>query len=101
MLEEILKKKENGVLLKVKVKPGSRIFEIDEINPWRNHLEIKVSSKPEKGKANRELLDELKSILDREVRIVSGVKSREKKILVEDISLEEVVQKLDLKNLDK
>lgn len=101
MLEKILEKKKNGTLLKTKVKPNSQNFKIDEINPWRNQLKIKVTSKPEKGKANRELLNELKTNLNKKIKITVGKKSREKKLLIENITPEEVIQKLNLKELTK
>lgn len=97
MFEEVLEERKDGLLLRVKVKPCSQRFEVGDVNPWRNHLEIRVASKPSRGKANLELLDRLVSMLGRDIRIVAGKKSREKKLLVEDISPEEIVQKLDLK----
>lgn len=96
MDQKILEQKENGTLLRVKVKASSEKFEVGETNPWRNHLKIKVSSPAEKGKANRELLNELKSILDRDVEIISGRKSREKKLLIKKDLVEEVKKSLDL-----
>ncbi len=101
MLEKTLEEKKNDTLLKTKVKPNSQNFKIDEINPWRNQLKIKVTSKPEKGKANQELLNELKTILNKKIKITAGKKSREKKLLIENITPEEVIQKLNLKEPTK
>lgn len=99
MPEGVLKEKGDRVLLNVRVKAGSQKFEIGNVNPWRNHLKIRVGSRPERGKANRELLEELESILERDVRIVAGKRSEEKKLLIENITRKEVVRKLDLEGL--
>lgn len=96
MSEEVLKEKEGGALLRVKVKPDSQSFEIGDVNPWRKHLEVRVGSKPKGGEANRELLDELGSILEAEVSIVSGRRSEEKRLFVEGVAPERVAQELNL-----
>ncbi len=96
-MEEVIEKKGNDSLLKTKITPNSQKFKIGEINPWRNHLKIKVKSKPEKGKANQELLNKLKSRLNKKIKITTGKKSREKKLLIKNITPKEITQKLNLK----
>jgi uncharacterized protein (TIGR00251 family) len=43
-----------------------------------------------KGKVNKELVKELSRLFKRRVEIVSGFTSRQKKILIRDIGLDEV-----------
>ncbi len=51
---------------------------------WDGHLlTVKLTSPPEKGKANKELISFLEAALHREVAIVSGHKSRRKRISIE------------------
>lgn len=96
MSENALEQRGDDVLLTLKVSPNSGYFEIVGVNPWRNHLEVKVSSEARKGKANRELMSELESILGKPIELFSGVKSREKKVIVEDSTVEEVKGVLNL-----
>lgn len=94
----MLKQEDNGVVVNLKVIPNSQKFEIKGVNPWRKKLRISVSSPPEDGKANQELLDGLETVLGSKVDIVSGVKSREKQIVVRDVSIDEVIEKLGLRD---
>ena len=65
--------------LKVRVKPGSKREGVKEIAP--DHLEVKVSAPPERGKANErvvELLAKHYGVRKSAVKIVKGETSREK-----------------------
>ena len=64
--------------IKVKVKPGSKKQEIIKDKVWR----IKLKEKAEKNKANIELINLLKKRFNK-VKIVNGLKSREKILEVE------------------
>ncbi len=86
---------EKGALLEAKIVPNSNEFKIvgfDEI--WGNALKIKIKSAPEKGKANKELIEKLQEILKTKVIIVQGKKSSKKKILVENYSMQKLLAAL-------
>ena len=82
------------MLIKVKVNPGSGKFKISlERDLNGPYLRIWLKSQPEKRKANKELLKELKKVFG-EVEIVSGASSREKYIKVSNnIKIEEKLRK--------
>jgi hypothetical protein len=80
-------KTEQGVVLNVYVKPDSREFKI-EIED--DELVVHCREAPVKGKVNKELLKELSKPFKRRVEIVSGFTSKQKKILIRDIGLDEV-----------
>ncbi|KXB08413.1 hypothetical protein AKJ56_01415 [candidate division MSBL1 archaeon SCGC-AAA382N08] len=88
--------KENGVILNLKVTPSSDSFEISGLNKWRGVIKVKVTSPAEKGKANEELLKEFKNILGKDIEIISGTRSKTKKLLVKRVSKEAVSRKLGL-----
>ena len=86
-----------GVVFKVKVLPGSSRTTVcgllDEM------VKIKVSAVPEKGKANKCLLDFLAkqlSVKRNTVKIVSGKSSPIKSVRVMGISVEQISNKLNL-----
>ncbi len=83
-----------NTLLKVKVKPDSESFEVIGKNKWRNHIEIKLTSKPRQGKANKELKKRLEKILDSNIRIK---KSREKTLVIQNSLKEKIQEKLKIK----
>ncbi len=77
--------------LHLKVSTGKQRF-LAKYNEIENKLYVETKSNPEKGKANKEILKELKKIFGFEVTLISGFKSKEKII---EIS----IQKEDLKNI--
>jgi uncharacterized protein (TIGR00251 family) len=87
---------EKGTFLRVIVKPNSKKKElIEEIG--ENAITINLENTAQKGKANSELLKRLSRIFEistSEISIVSGHKSREKVLLIVDLSKEEVERKL-------
>ena len=66
--------------IKIKVVPNSKKDEIIEDNP----LVVRVTDPPEKNKANRKVIKLLSKYFKNKVSIVSGLKSKEKIISVED-----------------
>ncbi len=78
-----------GVLLTVRVTPNAKK---SQIVGWKEGmLQIKLTSPPEKGRANRELcqlLAELCSIAKSRVELLSGETSRIKVVLLKQLTLE-------------
>ncbi|NVM54269.1 MAG: DUF167 domain-containing protein [Candidatus Helarchaeota archaeon] len=67
------------------VKPHSKQVNIKQLDP--KTYEIAISSKPEKGKANKEIIEELAKffkIKKSKITILKGHKSRHKIIQIED-----------------
>lgn len=62
--------------IKVKVKPNSKEKKIDKISDKEYVFSVKSVAK--EGKANVELVKELKKYLKQDVKIVSGFKSKNK-----------------------
>ena len=83
---KIIETKE-GSVFEVCVKPSSKEFKIvvegDEIIVF-------CREEPVKGKVNKELLNEFSRLFHKKVELVSGFTSKQKKVLITDISLDEV-----------
>lgn len=72
--------------IKVKVKPNSRSNEVKELE--KDYYEVKVSVPPEKGKANKkvvELLSKHFKIPKSKINIISGELFKEKVIEIETL----------------
>ena len=70
-------------LITVNVKPHSKQTYVEQLDV--NTYEIAISSKPEKGKANKEVIKELASFLKikkSQITILRGHKSRQKIIQI-------------------
>lgn len=85
----MIKQTEKGVLLEIRVKPNSRKFGFSRKG---GKLILEVTSPPKEGKANAEIIRELKKMFRKEVVILKGFRSRDKIIFVNGAASE------DLKN---
>ena len=83
----------SNVELDLEVIPNSKEFSIGK-NPWTKALRVKLKQKALKGKANKELIKKLEKLFQTKVKIITGKKSRKKKILLENISKEKVTKLL-------
>ena len=77
----------HGVVLDVHVKPNSKNFRVELDG---DEVVVSCREAPVKGKVNRELVKKLSRLFNRQVAIVSGFSSRQKKLLIRDIEAEEV-----------
>jgi uncharacterized protein (TIGR00251 family) len=77
----------NGAIIEVFVKPNQPKFNIkidgDEIT-------IFCTEEPVKGKVNKELIKELSKRLHSEIEIISGLTSKQKRLLIRNMSRDEV-----------
>lgn len=76
-----------GVIFDVHVKPNAKQFMLE-----LDGDEVVVSCRevPVKGKVNKELLKSFSRLFGRRVELVSGFTSRQKRLLITDIKVEEV-----------
>jgi uncharacterized protein (TIGR00251 family) len=85
----------DGVLLKIEVSPKSDKFMICGYNVWREGVEVKIKALPQKGKANKEIIDEFTKIIKNPVEIISGHKSHHKTLKIYNINKEELIKILN------
>lgn len=83
---EAIKEINDGLLVDIEVSPKSRKFEISGYNEWRGEIEVRITSIPQKGKANKELIKEFSKLTKSHVEIVSGFKSQHKTLKIDNIS---------------
>jgi uncharacterized protein len=84
-----------GCVISFEVVPGSsRLAVPSGFNPWRRSLEAHLTEEPSRGRANRQLAEELASVLCisvLKVEVLSGHKSARKLLLVKGMTKDEVV----------
>ena len=97
MVEAAVREVDGGVVFRVKVVPGSS--KTVDCGLLDGMIKIKVSAAPEKGKANKNLVEFLAKKLGlkkRAVSIVSGQTNPVKEVLVHGISTESLLEKMNL-----
>jgi uncharacterized protein (TIGR00251 family) len=72
----------DGVLIDIEVSPKSDKFKISGYNEWRKAFEVKIKAVPNKGKANKEIINEFSNITNSDVEIISGHKSHHKTLKI-------------------
>ena len=77
----------NDIILDVYVKPRCKEF---KILVEADEIVVHCREEPVGGRVNRELVNELSRRLGRRVELVSGVSSRQKRLLVRDVVKSEV-----------
>ena len=77
---------QDGILVDIEVSPKSKKFEIIGYNEWREKIEIRIKSVPQKGKANQEIVKEFEELTKNKVEIVSGFKSQHKTLKIYGLS---------------
>lgn len=82
-----LQKVSGGVVVAIFVKPNSKQF---ELKIEGDELVVLCRETPVKGRVNKELIKELSRIFKRRVAIVAGLTSKQKKVLITDISIDQV-----------
>ena len=96
--DEVLKKHGSGVTINLFVTPNSEKSKFPAgFNKWRNKIEINVCSKAKDNLANIEVIRMIADFFNKQVKyvyVLTGKKSREKTVLIEDISEKTVSRRL-------
>ena len=82
-----IQKTNQGVILEVYVKPRSKEFKIVTEG---EEIIVFCREEPVRGKVNEELIKQLSRIFHKNVKLVSGFTSKQKKILVKDAEKTEI-----------
>lgn len=92
---KFLNTNEKGIILSIKLVPNSSFSKV--VDYTDEYIRIKISSPPIENKANKELITFCSKLLDvnkSKLEIISGEKSKLKKLLIKDTKLDEITQKL-------
>jgi uncharacterized protein len=85
----------DGTILPVRAQPGARRNEIR--GEQDGMLKVRVTQSPEKGKANRALIELLSKSLGlrkSQVELIAGETSHQKRFLVRDIAVRELAERI-------
>lgn len=85
-----------GVVLAVKAKAGARTNDLQGIH--EGALKVTVTQAPERGKANRAIIDLLTKKLDlrkSQITLLTGETAPQKRFLIQAISAEELAQRIE------
>jgi uncharacterized protein (TIGR00251 family) len=89
-----IKETENGAIIEVFVKPNAQRFDVavDE-----DEIVVFCTEQPVKGKVNKELVKEFSKLFHIKVELVSGLTSKQKRLLIKGVTKNEAEQLLRAK----
>ncbi|KAL9678952.1 hypothetical protein QQ045_016804 [Rhodiola kirilowii] len=86
----------SSVAITIHAKPGSKVAAITDFSD--DALGVQIDAPPKDGEANAALIDYMSSVLGvkrRQVSLGAGSKSRDKVVVVQDVTLQSVFDSLD------
>lgn len=83
----MIRQTDDGVVIEVRVRPNSKRFALIEKD---GKLVLEVTSPPQEGKANLEIVKGLKRLFGKDVEILRGLRGREKLVLIRGARREEI-----------
>jgi uncharacterized protein (TIGR00251 family) len=96
-IAQAVEQAQDGVVIRVWVVPGARVA--GAAGAVEGYLRMHIRSRPERGKANAELLDVLAEALGltrRELELVSGATSRRKVVFARHIDRQTAIDRLEI-----
>jgi uncharacterized protein (TIGR00251 family) len=97
MMKEAVKQTREGVILDLEISPGAKNTSIHGYNPWRRRIEVKLSERAEKGKANEQLIyffSELFNVNSRNIQILTGSMNSKKSVMIIGAKSEDILKVL-------
>lgn len=82
-----VKETKDGAVIEVFVKPNQPKFGIKRDG---DEIILFCTEEPVKGKVNKELIKELSKLFHAEIKIISGLTSKQKRLLIRNVSKNEV-----------
>jgi len=96
-MKEAIKKVYDGVILDREISAGAKETMIQGYNPWRKRIELRVSEKAQKGKANEALISyfsDLFHVNSRNIQIIMGMTNSKKTIKIVGLEMSDVLKVL-------
>jgi len=99
-MKDALRQVSDGVILDLEITPNAKYTEIRGYNPWRKRIEVRLSERAQKGKANEQLVSffsDLLNVSSRNVEIIAGHTSSKKSVKITGVKAVDIIGKLDKK----
>jgi len=94
-MKDAIRQTNDGVILDLEISAGAKETSVRGYNPWRRRIEVKLSEKAQKGKANAELISFLSGLFkinSRDIRIITGLTSSKKSVKIIDAKAEDILK---------
>lgn len=99
-MKDAIKPSHDGVILDLEISAGAKETVVHGYNPWRKRIEIRLSERAQKGRANAELISFLSGLFkvnSGNVRITSGLTNSKKSVKITGMDANEALKVLTRK----
>ncbi len=97
-MKDAVRQTQDGVILDLEISPGARKTSVQGYNPWRRRIEIRLSQRAQKGKANDQLISFFSGLFNvnsRNVQIIIGLTSSKKSVIILGAKSEDILKVLN------
>ena len=94
-MKDALRKTSDGVILDLEISPGAKETSVHGYNPWRRRIEVRISEKAQKGKANAELISFFSGLFKvntSNIQIIKGLASSKKSVKIIGAEAPEILE---------
>ncbi len=99
-MKDAIKETLDGIILDLEISPGAREIAVQGYNPWRRRIEIRLSERAEKGRANDQLISFLSGLFkvnSRNIQITAGLTSSKKSVKIIGAKAQDILKILNEK----
>ncbi len=99
-MKDAIKETLDGVILDLEISPGAKEIAVQGYNPWRRRIEIRLSERAEKGRANDQLISFLSGLFkvnSRNIQITAGLTSSKKSVKIIGAKAQDILKILNEK----
>ena len=94
-MKDAVRETGGGIILDLDISPGAKDTSIHGYNPWRKRIEVRLSERAQKGKANEQLISffsDLFHVSARDIRIITGLANSKKSILIVGAKMPDILK---------
>ena len=99
-MKDAVRQVEDGVIIDLDISAGAKETAVQGYNPWRKRIEMRLSERAQKGKANAELISFLSLLFNvhsRNIQIISGSTNNKKSVKIIQAKAEDILKILSQK----
>ena len=96
-MKDAVRQTGDGVVLDLEISPGAKETAVHGYNPWRKRIEVRLSERAQKGKANEQLISfmsDLFNVNSGDVRIITGSTNSKKSVLIAGAQMPDILKLL-------
>jgi len=99
-MKDAVRQTKDGTIIEFEITPGAKETAVHGYNPWRKRIEIRLSEKAEKGRANAELISFLSRLFKLNsinIQIITGLTSSKKSVRITGMNASDILRILTQK----